>query len=74
MVFIFIAFGMIWFAGHLRSESFLRIIAGFVTVTAGIARIAEDPTDWTFIITGVAVICFGLYILITTGTDLMNRG
>jgi hypothetical protein len=68
---LLIAGGFIALAHWMRS-SFISIMAGLVTITAGIDFIWQDPTVWTHLIFGLAIVALGIYLLIMVGVDLLK--
>lgn len=68
---ILIAAGFIAFAQWTRS-TFVSIMAGLVTITAGVDYIIRDPAAWTHLIFGAAIVAVGLYQLIMVGVDLLK--
>ena len=71
VIVLLIAGGFIALAKWTKS-TFIQIMAGLVTITAGIAYIAMDPDIWTNLIFGTAIIAVGLYFLIMVGVDLLR--
>lgn len=55
-----------------KRSVFIDIMAGLVTISAGVDWISQDPAIWTHLITGTAIVAFGLYYLIMIGVDLMR--
>lgn len=57
---------------HITKSVFLQIMAGFVTITAGVNWIANDSAAWTAVVIGSVIIATGLYELVMVGYDLIR--
>lgn len=68
---LIIAGAFLAFAEKTRS-TFINIMAGLVTIAAGVDWIAKAPSAWSNIITGSAIVALGLYTLIMVGVDLFK--
>jgi hypothetical protein len=53
-------------------STFINIMAGLVSISVGVERIAQSPGDWIYLITGAAIVATGLYLLIMVGVDLLK--
>lgn len=68
---LIIAGAFLAFAEKTRS-TFINIMAGLVTIAAGVDWIAKAPSTWSNVIVGSAIVALGLYTLIMVGVDLFK--
>ena len=54
-------------------STFLQIMAGLVSIAAGIFWISTDPDHWIDVTIGVAILLVGVYELIMVGVDLWKE-
>lgn len=73
VILILIAGFAIFLAYWIRSY-FCKIMAGFLTIAAGIYQIIVTPDEWAFIIVGTVIISIGVYIMIMVAVDLVKGG
>lgn len=72
MVPFIVAIVFIILANWVRS-AFLQIMAGLVTIAAGINWIALAPDEWINLVIGGVLVMVGLYELIMVGVDLWRE-
>lgn len=56
-----------------QRSNFLSIVAGIVAVGFGVYW-SVSTAGFVYIMSGVASVAVGIYMLITSGTDLLNKG
>lgn len=73
MFLIGVSFVLIFMAYKLFYSYFMRILAGFVTIAAGIAQIIAFMDQWEWLIAGTVIVAVGIYVLLMVAYDLFDR-
>lgn len=72
MVPFIVAIVFIILANWVRS-AFLQIMAGLVTIAAGVNWISLAPDEWINLVIGGVLVMVGIYELIMVGVDLWRE-